>query len=272
MIESHEQLLAARFAAVANPVDDSDWSGVLRCAASERRRNGLLAGSIGLGGSRRPVARRMVVVAVTAAILLVLGVAVAASVSGWGIASHPQTTVTAPRSTKVIRTGSIGTSNGDAVRESGIFGTPVPAGQTVPSEVQTAMSRCGSCLGVQIDAARRVAQEGASALYAAPAVNGAVCYWLDSGGDVGGSCVADLPVSRPVSALSTQTSSDKTVVAGVARSDVTQVSVHPQIGSTCVVTLDVHAFICDLQGTLDANGVVTLEVTLASGKTVVVPV
>ena len=283
MMESHDQLLAARFAAIANPLNDSDWGDVLRRARSGRSHGGLLAVATGRPrGRRRPAARRIVVVAVAAAVLLVVGVAVAASVTGWGIATHPQTTVTEPSPQATVTTpgvatgtgtGSIGAPNGAAVTEFGIFDTPVPADQTVPSDVQTAMRGCGECPGVQFDAARRVAQEGASALYAAPTVTGAVCYWLDSGGgDVGGSCVRDLPESRPVSALSTQTNSGNTVVAGIVRADVTQVSVHPQIGSTCVATLHLHAFICDLHGTLDANGVVTLEVTLASGTTVIVAV
>jgi hypothetical protein len=279
MIDSHDQLLAARFAAIANPFDDSDWSGVLGRAGSERTRSGSFAVATGLGGHQRPTARRMVVVAIAVAVLLVVGVAVAASVSGWGIATHPQATVTEPSPQPMVTSGTAGigtdskpTLNGNAVKESGIFDTPVPAGKTVPTDVQTAMSSCAHCRGVQLETARRVAQEGASALYAAPTVSGAVCYWLDTGGDVGGSCVADLSDSRPVSALSTQTSSGNTVVAGVVRRDVTQVTVHPQIGSTCVATLDVHAFICNLHGSLDANGVVALELTLASGETVVVPV
>jgi hypothetical protein len=279
MIDANDQLLAARFAAIANPFNDSDWSGVLGRAGSERSGKGSLAVATGLGGRQRPIARRMVVVAIAAVILLVVGVAVAASISGWGIATRPQATVTEPSPQATVTSGtaasgtdSIPTLNGNAVKESGIFDTPVPAGKTVPTDVQTAMSGCPHCRGIQLEAARRVAQEGASALYAAPTVTGAVCYWLDTRGDVGGSCVADLSDSRPVSALSTETSSGKTVVAGVVRRDVTQVTVRPQIGQTCVATLDVHAFICILNGSLDANGVVTLELTLASGKTVVVPV
>jgi hypothetical protein len=270
MIESNDELLAARFAAIANPLDDADWKDVLGRASAQPSRAALFAVTRA-GGSRHTGARRIVVVATAVIVLLAVGVAVAASVSGWGIATRPQTTVTESGPQAPVGPGDVATPSGDAVKESGIFDNAALGGQTVPNDVQTAMTRCGWCRSVQRDAARRVAQQGASALYAAPTVTGAVCYWLDNGGEIGGSCAPDLTESRPVSMSSTQTSSGNTVVAGIVRKDATQVIVHSQTGSSCVATLGLHAFICDLKGTLEANGVLTVEVTLGSGKTVVLP-
>jgi hypothetical protein len=79
MIESHDQLIAARFAAIANPIDDSRWIDVLQRAATGSR--------VHRAGSRMLSRRRLVlVVAAVVAVLIPLG-ALGAANDWWFLGS-----------------------------------------------------------------------------------------------------------------------------------------------------------------------------------------
>jgi hypothetical protein len=80
MIESHDQLIAARFAAIANPIDDSRWIDVLQRAASFDSR-------AHRAGIRMLSRRRLVlVVAAVVAVLIPLG-ALGAANDWWFLGS-----------------------------------------------------------------------------------------------------------------------------------------------------------------------------------------
>lgn len=148
MTETIDQLIQARFAAVANPVDDGDWSDVLARAGST--------------GRRRRAPTRIALVAAVAAIAAV----VTAAALGW-----PGTFVDffkAPPAPQSVET---------------FFGThnvAVPGGVTP----QTKLGQAREIMTATFDADNLPPEQATlHTLYAAPTDNGGFCFlWTDYGG------------------------------------------------------------------------------------------